>query len=79
MNEFLSDKNATAKQHEFIKLIVEELTKNGAMSDDRLYESPFVDVTPTGPESIFGISRVRRLFETIGVIRQRAVAGQCGT
>ena len=74
MNAFLTDAAATSKQIEFITLIVDELTKNGAMDDDRLYQSPFVDITPTGPESIFSSAKVEQLFSSIKEVRLRAVA-----
>ena len=74
MNAFLTDSTATARQIEFVTLIVDELTKNGAMEDKRLYQSPFVDITPTGPESIFSQAKVEQLFASINEIRLRAVA-----
>ena len=74
MNAFLTDASATSKQIEFVTLIVDELTKNGAMDDDRLYQSPFVDITPTGPESIFSSAKVEQLFASINEVRLRAVA-----
>jgi len=57
-----------------VNLIVDELTKNGAMEDGRLYQSPFVDMAPTGPEGIFALDKVQQLFKTIEDIRLRAVA-----
>ena len=74
LSEFLNDKTATSSQINFLNLIVEELTKNGAIKDDRLYESPFVDITPTGPESIFDQDQVNKLFTKIEEIRLRAIA-----
>ena len=74
MNAFLTDSTATARQIEFVTLIVDELTKNGAMEDKRLYQSPFVDITPTGPESILSQAKVEQLFASINEIRLRAVA-----
>jgi type I restriction enzyme R subunit len=74
MNAFLTDSTATNRQIEFVNLIVDELTKNGAMEDGRLYQSPFIDITPTGPESIFSSAKVEQLFESIKEVRLRAVA-----
>ena len=44
---------ASADQIEFIDLIVSELTANGVMDAARLYESPFLDISPQGPEGLF--------------------------
>ena len=74
MNSFLNDSTATARQIEFVGLIVDELTKNGALEDSRLYQSPFVDMAPTGPEKLFESGKLKLLFATIEDIRQRAVA-----
>jgi type I restriction enzyme R subunit len=74
MNAFLTDATATSKQIEFVTLIVDELTKNGAMDDGRLYQSPFVDIAPTGPESIFSSAKIGQLFASIQQVRLRAVA-----
>ena len=74
MNVFLTDSTATNRQIEFVNLIVDELTKNGAMEDGRLYQSPFVDMAPTGPEGIFAQDKVQQLFASINEVRLRAVA-----
>ena len=71
---FLTDSTATNRQIEFVKLIVDELTKNGAMEDGRLYQSPFVDMAPTGPEGIFAQDKAQQLFASINEVRLRAVA-----
>lgn len=74
MSELLKDSTANANQIKFLDLIVEELTKDGSMQDSRLYQAPFTDVVPTGPETIFDESKVDKLFNKIKEIRTRAVA-----
>lgn len=74
MAEFLNDKNATASQLEFAKMIVEYLTVDGAINAGRLYETPFTSISSTGPDTVFGLAKVERLFAVIEDIRQRAVA-----
>jgi type I restriction enzyme R subunit len=74
MAEFLDVATATASQIEFIKLIVNYLTVDGAIDAKRLYESPFTSVAATGPDSIFPAATVTQLFKTIEDIRLRAVA-----
>ena len=74
MSEFLNDKNATASQIEFAKMIVDYLTVDGAIAAERLYETPFTSIAATGPDTVFGKAKVERLFAVIDAIRQKAVA-----
>lgn len=52
-SEFLSGSTSTPNQIEFIQLIVEELTRNGAMEPERLFQSPFTDINAQGPQAVF--------------------------
>ena len=74
MGELIKDSTANANQIKFLDLIVEELTKDGAMEDSRLYQAPFTDVVPTGPETIFDENKIDKLFNKIKEIRNKAVA-----
>jgi type I restriction enzyme R subunit len=74
MAEFLNDKSSTAAQIEFVTMIVDFLTVDGAIEAVRLYQTPFTAVSSTGPESVFGAGKVERLFTVIEEIRQHAVA-----
>ena len=49
-DRYLSDTTFSANQLRFVKLIVEHLTANGVMEVARLYESPFTDNAPHGPD-----------------------------
>ncbi|WP_210495684.1 DEAD/DEAH box helicase family protein [Microvirga antarctica] len=71
--EFLADKNATADQIEFIDMIIEHLTEKGVMDPAYLYESPFTDVAPSGPEQVFDFERAKRLVTVIRGINDSAV------
>ena len=73
-SEFLSGGSATANQIEFINLIVQELTQNGVMEPDRLFQSPFTDLNAQGPMGVFPPARVTQIIEVLDGIRERAVA-----
>jgi type I restriction enzyme, R subunit len=49
---FLSGKTLGANQIEFVNLIVDHLTEHGFMPAALLYESPFIDITPRGPDGL---------------------------
>lgn len=71
-SEVIAGTQTTADQIEFIDLIVSELTTNGVMEVGRLYESPFLDISPQGPEGLFPVAKVDRMVQVLGEIRQRA-------
>jgi type I restriction enzyme R subunit len=72
--EFLAEGFATAAQIEFINMVIEHLTDQGVMDPALLYEPPFTDIAPTGPEKLFDEEKVTRLFTKIQAINDSAVA-----
>jgi type I restriction enzyme, R subunit len=72
--QFLSGSTASANQVEFVNLIVDYLTEHGVMDAARLYESPFTDVSPHGPEGVFSFEQVEGIVSVLAEIRQRAAA-----
>jgi len=72
--EFLAAGVASAAQIEFINMVIEHLTDLGVMDPELLYEPPFTDVAPTGPEQLFDEEKVTRLFTRIKAINDSAVA-----
>jgi type I restriction enzyme R subunit len=55
-------------------MIIEHLTHRGVMDPALLYEPPFTDIAPTGPDQLFDEERVTRLFTRIRAINDSAVA-----
>lgn len=71
---FLAGKTLGASQIEFVNLMVDYLTEHGAMSADALYESPFTDLSPRGPESLFSMNEIDELLSALRLVRQTAIA-----
>jgi len=72
MSAFISGKSAN--QIEFVNLIVDHLTEHGVMEAAQLYESPFTDVSPQGPEGIFAAAELDALMNSLEAVRASAIA-----
>ncbi|HWC58236.1 MAG TPA: DEAD/DEAH box helicase family protein [Verrucomicrobiae bacterium] len=69
---FVNGKTLTANQIEFVNLVVDHLTEHGAMRPEFLYESPFTDINPKGPEGVFNSGEIDELIIALETVRQRA-------
>jgi type I restriction enzyme R subunit len=72
--EFMAGKTLSANQLEFITLIIDHLTEHGLMEPARLYESPFTDLTPQGPDALFKATEVDDLLQALHHVRAGAEA-----
>ncbi|MCC3576184.1 MAG: hypothetical protein JGK30_32245 [Microcoleus sp. PH2017_40_RAT_O_B] len=72
--KFISGKNLNSNQIEFVNMIVDYLTAHGAMDAAILYESPFTDITPQGPDGLFTSAQVDELFLILEEVCTRAAA-----
>ena len=64
-SEFVTAGATSADQIEFVEMIIEHLTEKGVMDPKLLYESPFTDIAPSGPEQVFSIERTDKLIDVI--------------
>jgi type I restriction enzyme, R subunit len=71
---FIAGRTLAANQLEFINLVVDHLTEHGAVDPSRLYESPFTDLTPQGPDALFSATELDELIRTLEEVRVRALA-----
>lgn len=72
--EFLDEQRFTANQIEFVNLVIDEFTDNGVVEPRRLYESPFTDVSPQGPDALFAAADRDQLLGVVAEVRRRADA-----
>jgi len=74
LNGFVSGKTLTANQLEFVNLIVTHLTERGVMEAALLYEPPFTNFAPQGPDALFTSAQVDELFGVLDYIKATAQA-----
>ena len=72
--DFLDGSTHTANQIEFVNMIINHLTEHGIMAAALLYESPFTDLTPRGPEGLFSADEVDGLVAALDRVRSAALA-----
>lgn len=72
-SELVNGSKLTPEQFEFIELVIEELTQNGVVTPERLFERPFTDINAKGPTAIFPAAQVTRIVGVLDEIRRRAV------
>jgi type I restriction enzyme, R subunit len=71
-SRFLDDRTYTRAQIDFVWVVVTHLTERGVMDVDLLYEAPFTDHAPHGPEDLFSGSDVDALVDALTAIRATA-------
>lgn len=72
-SSYLDGSKFGADQIRFINLIITELTANGIVEPARLYESPYVDHAPTGPDDVFPESDVDNIVQILNTVKGNAV------
>ncbi|WP_447747217.1 type I restriction-modification enzyme R subunit C-terminal domain-containing protein [Pseudomonas nicosulfuronedens] len=74
LSGFIGGKTLSGNQLEFVNLVIQHLTEHGVMDAGLLYESPFTDLTPAGPEGLFNSAQVDELFSALAKIKASAEA-----
>jgi len=70
---FINDRNLNAAQIRFVETIIDELSQNGTIAPDRLYEAPFTALAPQGPELLFPGPAADELFVAIDSVTKTAI------
>lgn len=61
LSEFIAGSVLTAAQLDFLGVLTTQLTENGSVPIGTLYESPYSELAPTGPDELFGYASFDRL------------------
>jgi type I restriction enzyme R subunit len=71
-SNFIEGRNFTADQLHFLSLVIDHLTVNGIMEPSLLYEPPFTELAPLGPEGLFPEADVQLLVDTIEQVQRNS-------
>lgn len=74
LSELIANENLSANQIEFMNMVIDYLTEHGVMEPKALYESPFTDINPLGPDGLFSNEIVDGLLAFLRNVRERALA-----
>jgi len=72
--EFLKSSDYNSNQIEFVNLIINQLVDHGIVDVSLLYESPFTDISPQGPDALFSAEQIDKIMGLLEDIRSTAVA-----
>jgi type I restriction enzyme R subunit len=72
LSGFIAGRTLTANQLDFVNLIITYLTEHGVMDVGRLYEAPFTDHAPAGPEALFSGSDIDALVQVLNDVQASA-------
>ena len=72
--KFLDNKRYSSNQITFVNLVIDYLTQHGTINPARIYDSPFTNYAPEGPENIFTKPDLDDFFEIVQQVHDVAVA-----
>jgi len=78
MEEFVAGTTLTSQQLDFLQVLTNHLVDNGRVSPSALFDSPYNELAPSGPDVLFGDEKVVQLFSILRDIEGRARAVQAG-
>ncbi|WP_298254723.1 type I restriction-modification enzyme R subunit C-terminal domain-containing protein [uncultured Arthrobacter sp.] len=70
--EFVANTTLTAQQLDFLQVLTNHLVDNGTVSPGALFDSPYNELAPAGPDVLFGEEGVVRLFGVLRAIESHA-------
>jgi type I restriction enzyme R subunit len=73
-SDLVNGSTMTPEQIEFIELVIEELTQNGVVPPERLFEQPYTNINAQGPTAVFPMAQVMKIKQVLEEIQARAVA-----
>lgn len=76
--DFVAGTTLTSQQIDFLQVLTNHLVDNGRVAPSALFDSPYNELAPSGPDVLFGDEKVVQLFSILRDIEGRAQAVQTG-
>jgi type I restriction enzyme R subunit len=73
-SDYLNEHRFNSTQIQFVNLIIDYLTQNGAIEPAKLYEAPYTDFNTSGLDGVFQNSDADRIVGILRTIRTNAAA-----
>ncbi len=73
-NDFLDGQRYNSNQIEFVNMVIDYLTKNGAMDAAMLYQAPYTNYDSNGLSGVFSNGEAEKIVEILETIKLNAAA-----
>ena len=70
--EFVAGTTLSSQQLDFLQVLTAHLVENGKVAPASLFDSPYNELAPSGPDILFGDAGVVKLFSILRSIENRA-------
>ncbi|MBE9462226.1 type I restriction-modification enzyme R subunit C-terminal domain-containing protein [Dyadobacter subterraneus] len=74
-SSFLSNGPLSSVQIEFVKDLINQLTQNGKIDPEMLFDAPFTKFHEQGVAGVFSLNDAEKVIEMVKEVNGRAVAG----
>lgn len=68
----ISSMSLSPSQIEFVTMLIDHIAEHGYVDDGVLYESPYTDISPNGPERLFSSDMLDKIFGALDEVRSTA-------
>lgn len=72
LSEFVTGTTLTAQQLNFLQVLTNHLVENGKVNPKALFDSPYNELAPSGPDVLFGDEKIGQLISILRSIESHA-------
>lgn len=72
LQDFVAETTLTAQQLDFLQVLTNHLVENGKVNPRALFDSPYNELAPSGPDVLFGNEKIGQLISILRSIESHA-------